>query len=78
VTVGLITGIVGLPLLPLKGVIWVAERIRQEAESQYYDPTRIRAQLDELEEAVRKGTLSEEEAEELEDELLDRLQGPPT
>jgi polyhydroxyalkanoate synthesis regulator phasin len=76
--VGLITGIVGLPLLPLKGVIWVAERIQQEAESQYYDPTRIRAQLDELEEAVRKGALSEEEAEELEDELLDRLQGPPT
>lgn len=75
---GLITGIVGLPLLPLKGVIWVAERIQQEAESQYYDPTRIRAQLDELEEAVRKGELSEEEAEELEDELLDRLQGPPT
>lgn len=74
----MITGIVGLPLLPLKGVIWVAERIQQEAESQYYDPTRIRAQLDELEEAVRKGELSEEEAEELEDELLDRLQGPPT
>ena len=74
---GLVTGIVGLPLLPLKGVIWVAERIQEEAEAQYYDPVRIRAQLDEIEEAVRNGTLSEEEGEELEDQLLDRLQGPP-
>ncbi len=75
--VGLVTGIVSLPLLPLKGVIWVAERIQEEAEAQYYDPVRIRAQLDEIEKSVRNGTLSEEEGEELEDELLDRLQGPP-
>jgi hypothetical protein len=75
--VGLITGILGFPLLPLKGVIWVAEQIQQQAEAQYYDPVRIRAQLEEIEEARRKGTLSEEECEELEDELLERLQGPP-
>jgi chorismate mutase len=74
--VGLITGILGLPLLPLKGVIWVAEQIQQQAEAQYYDPVRIRAQLEEIEEARRKGTLSEEECEELEDDLLERLQHP--
>ena len=74
---GMVTGIVGFPLLPLKGVIWVARHIQQEAEAQFYDPTRIRAQLEELEEAQRKGELSEEEAERLEDELLERLQGPP-
>lgn len=73
---GLITGILGLPLLPLKGVIWAAEQIQQQAEEQYYDPVRIRAQLEEIEEARRKGTLSEEECEELEDELLERLQRP--
>ncbi len=73
---GLITGILGLPLLPLKGVIWVAEQIQQQAEAQYYDPVRIRAQLEEIEEARRKGTLSEEECEELEDDLLERLQRP--
>ncbi|HEX2073979.1 MAG TPA: gas vesicle protein GvpG [Geodermatophilus sp.] len=74
---GLVTGIVGFPLLPLKGVLWVAEKIRQEAEAQYYNPARIRAQLEEVEEARRNGTLSEEECEELEDELLERLQGRP-
>lgn len=73
---GLITGILGLPLLPLKGVVWVAEQIQQQAEAQYYDPVRIRAQLEEIEEARRKGTLSEEECEELEDDLLERLQRP--
>lgn len=72
----MITGILGLPLLPLKGVIWVAEQIQQQAEAQYYDPVRIRAQLEEIEEARRKGTLSEEECEELEDDLLERLQRP--
>ncbi len=74
---GLVTNIVGFPVLPLKGVIWVAEQIRQQAEAQYYDPARIRAQLEEIEEARRNGTMSEEECEELEDELLERLQGPP-
>ncbi len=74
---GLVTGVVGFPLLPLKGVIWVAEKIRQEAEAQYYNPARIRAQLEEVEEARRTGRLSEEECEEWEDELLERLQGPP-
>jgi Gas vesicle protein G len=77
-TMGLLTGIVGFPLLPLRGVIWVAERIQEHAEAQYYDPVRIRAQLEEVEEAREAGRLSEEEAEELEDELLERLQGPPT
>ena len=72
----MITGILGLPLLPLKGVVWVAEQIQQQAEAQYYDPVRIRAQLEEIEEARRKGTLSEEECEELEDDLLERLQRP--
>ncbi len=74
---GLVTGVVGFPLLPLKAVIWVAEKIRQEAEEQYYNPARIRAQLEEVEEARRNGTLSEEECEELEDELLERLQSRP-
>lgn len=54
----------------------MAEQIQQQAEAQYYDPVRIRAQLEEIEEARRKGTLSEEECEELEDDLLERLQRP--
>jgi hypothetical protein len=68
--VGLLTG---LPLAPVRGVVWLAEQIRDQAEEQYYDPVRIRAELDRVDEARRTGELSEEEAAELENELLQRL-----
>ena len=70
---GLVTGLLGLPLAPVRGVIWLAEQIRRQAEEQYYDPARIRAQLEEIDEARRAGTLSEEECDKLENELLQRL-----
>jgi chorismate mutase len=68
-----VTGLLGLPLAPVRGVIWLAEQIRRQAEEQYYDPARIRAQLEEIDEARRAGTLSEEECDKLENELLQRL-----
>jgi chorismate mutase len=71
--VGLLTGLLGLPLAPVRGVLWVAEQIRDHAEEQYYDPVRIRAQLERVDEARRAGEISEAEAAELENELLQRL-----
>jgi chorismate mutase len=71
--VGLLTGLLGLPLAPARGVVWLAEQIREHAEEQYYDPARIRAQLEQVDEARRSGEISEEEAAELENELLQRL-----
>jgi chorismate mutase len=70
---GLLSGLLGLPLAPVRGVMWLAEQIRQQAEEQYYDPARIRAQLERIDEARRTGELSEEECAELENELLQRL-----
>ena len=70
---GLMSGLLGLPLAPVRGVMWLAEQIRQQAEEQYYDPARIRAQLERIDEARRTGELSEEECAELENELLQRL-----
>ena len=70
---GLLTGLLGLPLAPVRGVVWLAEQIRDHAEEQYYDPVRIRAELDRVDEARRSGQLSEQECAELEDELLQRL-----
>jgi gas vesicle protein GvpG len=75
--VGLVTGLLGLPLLPVRGVVWLAEQIREEAESQYYDPARIRAQLEQVDEARRRGELSEQECSEIENELLERLMHRP-
>ena len=70
---GLVTGLLGLPLAPLRGVMWLAEQVLEQAEEQYYDPARIRAQLDQVDEARRSGELSEEECVEIENELLQRL-----
>jgi gas vesicle protein GvpG len=71
--VGLLTGLLGVPLAPVRGVVWLAEQIRDHAEEQFYDPVRIRAQLERVDEGRRAGEISEEEAVELENELLQRM-----
>jgi hypothetical protein len=70
---GLITGLLGLPLAPLRGTIWVAEQVLEEAEDEYYDPARIRGQLEDVDRMRENGELTEEEATIIEDELVDRL-----
>lgn len=70
---GLVSGLLTLPLAPVRGVVWVAERVRDQAEQQMYDPAAVRRQLAEVERARAAGELSEEEAAALEDELLRRL-----
>lgn len=70
---GLISGLLTLPIAPVRGVVWLAEQIHDQAEDQYYDPARIRAQLERVDEARRSGELTEEECAALENELLQRL-----
>jgi len=70
---GLITGIFGLPLAPLRGVAWVAEQVLNEAEEEFYDPARIRQQLEEVQRLREDGSLTDEEAIMWEDELIERL-----
>jgi hypothetical protein len=70
---GIIGGLLTLPLAPAKGLVWVFETVVAEAEAQYYDPARIRAELGEAESALERGEIDEETYEALERELLDRL-----
>jgi chorismate mutase len=70
---GLITGILGLPLAPLRGTVAAAEQIRRQAEEEFYDPARIRRQLEEVARQRASGELSDEEADAWEDELVGRL-----
>jgi predicted kinase len=71
--VGLISGLLTLPLAPVRGTVWLAERIQEQAEAELYDEDVIRAQLMEIEEAREDGEISEEEATQAEDQLLERL-----
>ncbi len=70
---GLISGILGLPLAPLRGTVAAAEQIRRQAEEEFYDPAVIRAQLEEVERRRAAGDLSDDEAIVWEDELVERL-----
>jgi gas vesicle protein GvpG len=70
---GLLTGLLTLPLAPVRSVAWLAERILEEAEHQLYDPAVIRRKLVQIEAEVRAGRLPEEEAAALENELLGRM-----
>ncbi|MFD1212390.1 gas vesicle protein GvpG [Arthrobacter sp. GCM10027362] len=70
---GFFSALLGLPLAPVRGVGWIAERVLEEAERQYYDPGIIRRKLEEVAEAKEAGTISAEEANALEQELVGRL-----
>jgi Gas vesicle protein G len=71
--VGLISGLLTLPLAPLRGTVWLAEQIREQAEQEFYDERKIHAQLMEIAAAREAGEISEEEAARAEDVLLERL-----
>jgi hypothetical protein len=70
---GLITGLLTLPLAPVRGTVWLAERIQEQAEDELYDESAIRQGLLDLEAARQTGTLDEEEIAAAEDELIERL-----
>jgi hypothetical protein len=70
---GLITGILGLPLAPVRGVAAVAEQVLHQAEDEFYDPANIRAELERTARAREEGELSDDEATAREDELIERL-----
>lgn len=70
---GLITGLLTLPLAPVRGTAWLAERIQEQAENELYDEGRIRSRLMEIEAAREAGEIGEEEAALAEDALLERL-----
>jgi hypothetical protein len=72
---GLLTGLLTLPLAPVRGTIWIAERLLEEAERELNDPQAIEQQLVEAEVAHERGELSDEELADIEDELLRRLTG---
>jgi hypothetical protein len=71
--VGLITGLLTLPLAPVRGTVWLAERIQEQAERELYDEDAIREQLMQLEAMNAAGDLSDEELAAAEDALLERL-----
>jgi Gas vesicle protein G len=70
---GLITGLLTLPLAPVRGTAWLAERIQEQAEAELYDEGAIQEQLMQLEALHTAGEIDDEELATAEDALLERL-----
>jgi hypothetical protein len=70
---GLISGLLTLPLAPVRGTVWLAETIQAQAEHEANDEPALMESLLELDAAKEQGLLTEAQAEEAENELLSRL-----
>ena len=70
---GLFTGLVTLPLAPVRGVVWIAEQVMEEMERELYDQDNIRRGLLALELDFEDGLITEEERRVREEALLERL-----
>jgi len=70
---GLLTLPFRLPFLPVQAIVRLAERIQEEAERTYYDPATIRRELAEIERARVAGEISDEDAAQLQNEVVVRL-----
>lgn len=70
---GLFTGLLTLPLAPVRGVVWIAEVVRDEAESRYYSREAISVRLAQVERAKDAGEISGQELAELQERILDDL-----
>ncbi|MFD0267419.1 gas vesicle protein GvpG [Streptomyces sp. NPDC127106] len=71
---GLLEKLITAPLLPVRGVLWVAQQVADQATAEYYDPAPVWAQLAELERRLADGEIDEETFEREEDLLIERLE----
>lgn len=70
---GLFSAIFGLPLAPVRGVVWIADVVRRQVEEETTSPAAMRRDLEAIEEDRRSGRISDDEAARAEDEILHRV-----
>ena len=70
---GLFTGLLTLPLAPVRGVAWIAEQVMEEMERELYDEDNIRREMLQLELDFEDGLIDNDERQVREDALLERL-----
>ncbi|HEV8099245.1 MAG TPA: gas vesicle protein GvpG [Gaiellaceae bacterium] len=71
---GLITGLLTLPLAPVRGTVWIAEQLAAEAERELREAQSPRRRLIEAERQLDLGLLTVDEYEVIEEEALDALE----
>ena len=71
---GLFTGLLTLPLAPVRGVAWIAGVVAEQAEMELYDEQRIMRELAELEAAHEAGEIGDDQLNDGVEVLLERLE----
>lgn len=71
---GLLTGIAGLPVAPVRGVVGIARVLEEQADRQLKDPAVVARRLEEIEDAWDAGEITDEERDQLQEEVLAPLQ----
>jgi hypothetical protein len=72
-TVNPLSLLLRLPLLPVEGVIWLGEVIRDEAERELHDPGTVRRDLEEADLAAQAGRLSPAELARVQEGVVRRI-----
>jgi Gas vesicle protein G len=65
-----------LPLMPLRGFLWLAETLHEEAERELHDPAAVRRELEAAEAEARAGHLSQDELSRVQVNATARMLGP--
>ena len=71
---GLLTGLLTLPLAPVRGTVWIAEQLAAEAQRQLREAESPRRRLLTAERQLELGLLTVDEYEAIEEEALDALE----
>ncbi len=58
---------------PVHGVVWLAEKIKEAAEAEKFDESKIRESLLDLQMKLELEEITEEEYQERETELMERM-----
>ena len=67
----------GLPFLPIRGLIRLAELIQEQVELETRHPAAVRRRLEEIEEERRAGLITEEEETEAITRILEQMTAQP-
>jgi hypothetical protein len=71
---GFLINLLTFPVLgPIKGVMWIAEKVVEQADKELYDEDKLRGLLMELELRFELGEMAEQEYLAAEELLLERL-----
>ncbi|WP_129842514.1 gas vesicle protein GvpG [Streptomyces sp. RFCAC02] len=70
---GLLSGLLLLPLAPVRGAAWVAGQVADAAEKETCDPAPVLARITALHRALDEGEIDQDEFERQEEDLLIEL-----